>query len=141
MSAAPPPAHPGESRDPEFPRAVGVSRDVASPGEKSVLVAFNRRLTDDELRALHNCLLAFAAQDEPPIAIDFEDVLDGAQTRIAQQAAEDGVAMTLADARVYGAHALDALDAEQFRLGIMVIEDGEEWVLNADEAKRKRLAS
>lgn len=37
-------------------RAIGVSRDLESPGERSVLVAFNRRLTDDELRALHDLL-------------------------------------------------------------------------------------
>lgn len=36
-------------------RIVGVSRDAESPGEKSVLVAFNRRPTDDELRAFHDC--------------------------------------------------------------------------------------
>lgn len=37
-------------------RAVGVSRDLESPGERSVLVAFNRRPTDEELRDLHDRL-------------------------------------------------------------------------------------
>lgn len=41
---------------PELPRAWGVSRDLASPGQRSVLVSFERALTDDELRALHDLL-------------------------------------------------------------------------------------
>lgn len=36
-----------------IPRVLGVSRDAESSGEKGVLVAFERRLTDDELRAFH----------------------------------------------------------------------------------------
>lgn len=36
-------------------RIIGVSRDIESPGEKSALVAFNRRPTDDELRSFHDC--------------------------------------------------------------------------------------
>lgn len=39
-----------------LPRALGVSRDDESPGGKGVLVAFDRALTDDELRALHDLL-------------------------------------------------------------------------------------
>lgn len=39
-----------------FPRAIGVGRDMESPGRKSVLVAFERELTDDELRVLHDAL-------------------------------------------------------------------------------------
>jgi hypothetical protein len=39
-----------------LPKAVGVSRDAESPGQKSVLVAFKERLTDDQLRALHELL-------------------------------------------------------------------------------------
>jgi hypothetical protein len=39
-----------------LPKAIGVSRDAESPGEKSVLVAFKERLTDDQLRALHDLL-------------------------------------------------------------------------------------
>ena len=41
---------------PGLPRALGVSRDAESPGGKGVLVAFERALTDDELRALHDRL-------------------------------------------------------------------------------------
>lgn len=33
-------------------RAIGYSRDLQSPGEKCVLVSFNRRPTDDELRSM-----------------------------------------------------------------------------------------
>lgn len=40
----------------DLPRAWGVSRDLASPGQRSVLVSFERALTDDELRALHDML-------------------------------------------------------------------------------------
>ncbi len=39
-----------------LPRAWGVSRDADSPGQRSVLVAFERALTDDELSALHDLL-------------------------------------------------------------------------------------
>jgi hypothetical protein len=41
---------------PMLPRAIGVSRDMESPGEKSVLIAFERPLSDDELRHLHDAL-------------------------------------------------------------------------------------
>jgi hypothetical protein len=39
-----------------LPRVIGVGRDAESPGFKSVLVAFERPLNDDELRALHELL-------------------------------------------------------------------------------------
>ena len=41
-----------------FPHAIGVSVDFESPGQKSILVSFERRLTDDELRLLHIVLSA-----------------------------------------------------------------------------------
>lgn len=39
-----------------LPRAWGVSRDAESPGCKGVLVSFERKLSDDELRGLHDLL-------------------------------------------------------------------------------------
>ena len=39
--------------DNEGLRCNGVSRDADSPGQRSILVSFNRRLTDDELRFFH----------------------------------------------------------------------------------------
>lgn len=41
-----------------LPRVCGVSRDAESPGGKSILVSFDRELTDDELRRLHDILAA-----------------------------------------------------------------------------------
>lgn len=40
----------------KLPRALGVSRDFESPSHKSVLIDFEREITDDELRALHDML-------------------------------------------------------------------------------------
>lgn len=42
-----------------LPRVYGVSRDAESPGEKGILVSFERWLTDNELRFLHNILIAW----------------------------------------------------------------------------------
>lgn len=50
------PAAPTDAKP--LPKVSGVSRDAESPGQKSVLVAFDRRLTDDELRALHDRLVS-----------------------------------------------------------------------------------
>lgn len=41
-----------------LPRVCGVSRDAESPGGKSILVSFDRELSDDELRRLHDILAA-----------------------------------------------------------------------------------
>ena len=54
----------------KLPNAIGVSRDAESPGEKSVLISFDRALTDNELRYLHELLAGriVIAQLEPEIA-------------------------------------------------------------------------
>lgn len=41
---------------PKLPRVWGITRDINSPGQKAVWIAFDRALTDDELRALHDAL-------------------------------------------------------------------------------------
>lgn len=46
-----------------LPRAVGVSRDAQSPGGRGVEVFFERELSDDELRSLHDIL---AGRSAPP---------------------------------------------------------------------------
>lgn len=43
---------------PKTPRVIGVSRDAESPGERSILVSFDRKLTDDEMRALQEAIKA-----------------------------------------------------------------------------------
>lgn len=46
-------------------RAIGVSRDAESPGGKSLLIAFNRKPTDDELRRVHDTLAALQPTEQP----------------------------------------------------------------------------
>jgi hypothetical protein len=45
-----------------MPRVLGVSRDAESPSGKGLLVAFERALTDDELRHFHDSLTAPATE-------------------------------------------------------------------------------
>jgi hypothetical protein len=55
----------------DLPRAIGVSIDAESPGEKGVLVSFERKLTDNELRTLHGRLAATTAA-EPVLWVESE---------------------------------------------------------------------
>jgi hypothetical protein len=56
-----------QSEAPALPRANGVSRDAEWP--KAMLVFFERELTDDEMRALHDKLAQRAAPEAPTIVL------------------------------------------------------------------------
>jgi hypothetical protein len=82
---------------PPLPKAIGVCRDVGSPGQKTVLVAFERQLSDDELRSLHDRLRASYKGVEPkphfdhldkPAETSTDTSLDAALQELADQAQE-----------------------------------------------------
>jgi len=47
-----------------FPKFKGISRDAESPGQSGLLIFPERRLTDDEMRALHDYLNCGYCQSE-----------------------------------------------------------------------------
>ena len=49
-----------------FPKFSGISRDAESPGQAALLIFPDRKLTDDEVRALHDYL------NDPYLQSEFE---------------------------------------------------------------------
>jgi len=47
-----------------FPKFQGIGRDLRSPGEKALMLFPERKLTDDEMRALHDYLNSAYCQSE-----------------------------------------------------------------------------
>src|SRR3569833_1780470 len=118
-------------------RAIGVSRDAESPGGKSLLVAFNRKPTDDELRHVHDTLAALQ-RTEPPAHKAIQDAIEYGTGvyRINQ----DGTTKHIPHADLY-AEQPEAAQDERSRFEAWWKREGRFTIRSKEKCFRKRQAA